>query len=185
MSTPFFDQPILNSPYTCPSRHRELDASGQTIQVRAVRPQRDGNGEPQLHLFGQLKRITRQWLDTCLQCQGGTYPAQLKYKMLADRASERIMAGINRALSGDRPVKAILDPYNPVGSTAHVRFTTSKTDRWRTAPDRCHIDWVILDSDWEGEFCRVAEAHPPLGLRRVRRCLPDRGRLQDQCRKRV
>ena len=121
---------------------------------------RDGNGDPQLHLFGQLKRITRQWLDTCLQCQGGTYPAQLKYKMLADRASERIMAGINRALIGDRPVKAILDPYNPIGSTAHVRFTTSKTDRWRTAPDRCHIDWVILDSDWEGEFCRVAEAHP-------------------------
>jgi type III restriction enzyme len=27
-------------------------------------------------------------------------------------------------------------------------------------PDRCHINWVILDSDWEGEFCRVAEAHP-------------------------
>ncbi len=121
---------------------------------------RDGNGEPQLHLFGQLKRITRQWLDGYLQCKGGTYPAQLKYKYLADRASERIMAGINRAHIGDRPVKAILDPYNPVGSTAHVRFTTSKTDRWRTAPDRCHIDWVILDSDWEGEFCRVAEAHP-------------------------
>ena len=121
---------------------------------------RDGNGEPQLHLFGQLKRITRQWLDTCLQCKGGTYPAQLKYKFLADWACERIMAGINRALIGDRPVKAILDPYNPVGSTAHVRFTTAKTDRWRTAPERCHIDWVILDSDWEGEFCRVAEAHP-------------------------
>ncbi len=121
---------------------------------------RDGNGEPQLHLFGQLKRITRQWLDGYLQCKGGTYPAQLKYKFLADWACERIMAGINRALIGDRPVKAILDPYNPVGSTAHVRFTTSKTDRWRTAPDRCHIDWVILDSDWEGEFCRVAEAHP-------------------------
>lgn len=122
---------------------------------------RDGNGEPQLHLFGQLKRITRQWLDTCLQCQGGTYPAQLKYKFLADWACERIMAGIHRDnLGKGRPIKAILDPYNPIGSTAHVRFTTSKTDRWRTAPERCHIDWVILDSDWEGEFCRVAEAHP-------------------------
>ena len=26
----------------------------------------------------------------------------------------------------------------------------------RFAPS-CHINWVILDSDWEGEFCRVAE----------------------------
>jgi type III restriction enzyme len=25
---------------------------------------------------------------------------------------------------------------------------------------KCHLNWVILDSDWEGEFCRVAEAHP-------------------------
>jgi len=42
---------------------------------------RDANGEPQLHLFGQLKRIVKQWLDEkCLDCKGGTYPAQLKYK---------------------------------------------------------------------------------------------------------
>ena len=52
---------------------------------------RDANGEPQSHLFGQLKRIARQWLDGYLVCKGGTYPAQLKYKMLADMACERIM----------------------------------------------------------------------------------------------
>lgn len=32
MSNPFFDQPILNSPYVRPSRHWELDASGQPTQ---------------------------------------------------------------------------------------------------------------------------------------------------------
>ena len=42
----------------------------------------------------------------------------------------------------------------------HVNFTTSKKDRWQTDSRRCHINWVILDSDWEGEFCRVAENHP-------------------------
>ena len=35
---------------------------------------RDPGEEPKLHLFGQLKRITKQWLDTCLVCKGGTYP---------------------------------------------------------------------------------------------------------------
>ena len=54
----------------------------------------------------------------------------------------------------------MLDPYNPTGSTSHVNFTTSKKDRWETDPRRCQINWVILDSDWEAEFCRVAEAHP-------------------------
>jgi len=121
---------------------------------------RDANGEPQLHLFGQLKRIARQWLDTCLKCKGGTYPAQLKYKMLADMACERITAGITQSLKDTRPIKAVLDPYNAAGSTAHVRFNTSKLSRWQTDARRCHINWVVLDSDWEGEFCRVAESHP-------------------------
>ena len=41
----------------------------------------------------------------------------------------------------------------------HVNFNTSKTERWETSPLKSHINWVILDSDWEAEFCRVAEAH--------------------------
>ena len=121
---------------------------------------RDAGEEPKLHLFGQLKRITRQWLADCLVCKGGTYPAQLMYQELADMACERITRAITRAQIGKRPVKAVLDPYNPTGTTSNVRFTTSKTDRWQTDSRYCHINWVILDSDWEGEFCRVAESHP-------------------------
>ena len=121
---------------------------------------RDPDGEPKLHLFGQLKRITRQWLDKCLVCKGGTYPAQLRYQELADMACERITAAITRAeIEYSRPVKAVLDPYNSVGSTAHVNFNTSKLNRYETDSRRCHINWVVLDSDWEAEFCRVAESH--------------------------
>ena len=121
---------------------------------------RNSDQQPQLNLFGQLKRIAKQWLDTCLVCKGGTYPAQLAYRQLADLACDRITAAITRAHMGERAVLAMLDPYNPQGSTAHVNFTTTRTDRWETRADRCHVNWVILDSDWEGEFCRVAEAHP-------------------------
>ena len=32
MSNPFFDPPILNSPYDYPQRHWELDADGQPTQ---------------------------------------------------------------------------------------------------------------------------------------------------------
>ncbi|MDV6317833.1 BPTD_3080 family restriction endonuclease [Chromohalobacter sp. HP20-39] len=121
---------------------------------------RDPGEQPKLHLFGQLKRITKQWLDTCLVCKGDTYPGLLMYQSLADVACDRITAAITRAEQGKRPIKAVLDPYNPTGSTAHVNFNTSKTDRWETDAQRCQLNWVILDSDWEAEFCRVAEAHP-------------------------
>ena len=121
---------------------------------------KDPGEEPRLHLFGQLKRITKDWLDRCLICKGGTYPAQLMYQSLADMACQKITTAITRTLEGSHPIVAVLDSYNPIGSTMHVNFNTSKTDRWETDSRRCHINWVILDSDWEAEFCRVAEAHP-------------------------
>ena len=122
---------------------------------------RDTGGDPQLALFGQLKRIVKQWLDEgYLQCVGNTYPAQLMFQELADLACERITAGITRALVGSQPIKALLDPYNPTGSTAYVNFITAKTSRWQTDARRCHVNWVVLDSHWEAEFCRVVEGHP-------------------------
>lgn len=124
---------------------------------------RDPGEEPKLHLFGQLKRITKEWLDQYLTCKGDTYPGQLMYQELADMACERITAAITLAeQANQRPIKAVLDPYNPTGTTRFVNFNTSKTERWQTngPPPKSHINWVILDSDWEAEFCRVAEAHP-------------------------
>jgi type III restriction enzyme len=123
---------------------------------------RDPGEEPKLYLFGQLKRITKQWLDTCLVCKGETYPALLMYQGLADMACNRITAAITRQFLGERPIKALLDPYNPTGSTSHVRFNTSRADRWETGgpPPKNQVNWVVLDSDWESEFCRVAESHP-------------------------
>ena len=129
---------------------------------------RDPGEAPKLHLFGQLKRITKEWLDAVdddgnpkyLVCKGDTYPALLMYQELADRACNKITAAITRKFEGERPIKALLDAYNPTGSSAHVRFNTSKTDRWETSSKHCQLNWVILDSDWEAEFCRVAESHP-------------------------
>jgi len=122
---------------------------------------RDPGEQPKLYLFGQLKRIAREWLDGgYLRCTGGTFPAQIAYKVIADMAAERIKAAITETLAKERPVKAILDAYNPTGSTAFVNFTTSKALRWQTDPRKCHVNWVVCDSDWEAEFCRVAEAHP-------------------------
>ena len=122
---------------------------------------RDPGEAPKVYLFGQLKTIARQWLDGgYLRYSAGTYPAQVIYLDIADLACERIKAAISAALEGDRPIKAILDAYNSKGSTRYVNFTTSKKTRWQTDARRCHVNWVVCDSDWEAEFCRIVEAHP-------------------------
>ncbi len=121
---------------------------------------RDSNQESVGSLFLPLKKITQKWLDNYLICRGQTFPAQLMYLELADMACEKIAAAITRTHLKDRPIKALLDPFTPSGSTRFVNFRTSKESRWRTDPRKCHVNWVILDSDWEAEFCRVVESHP-------------------------
>jgi len=94
---------------------------------------RDPDRDPELHLFGQLKRITRQWLEKYLICKGETYPAQLMYQELADMACNRIHTAITRRFEGEQPIRAMLDPYNPTGSSLHVNFYTSKPSRSQAA----------------------------------------------------
>ena len=66
---------------------------------------RDEGEEPRMPLFGQLRRVTRQWLDAgCLVCEGDTYPGLLKIKDLADMAADRIKAAITETLVGERAI---------------------------------------------------------------------------------
>jgi type III restriction enzyme len=55
---------------------------------------RDPGEEPKMHLFGQLKRITKQWLDNYLFARVVHIPRSSCIKMLADMACERITAAI-------------------------------------------------------------------------------------------
>jgi type III restriction enzyme len=137
MDNRFFEKPIINSPYEYPVRHWELDGQDQPTQriienrvdlnlehLEEMRRStllfhvarrllytkwRDPGSEPKLHLFGQLKHITRQWFDTCPVCKGGTYPSQLMYQELSDMACERITAGITRALGIRRIYRSLPD----------------------------------------------------------------------------
>ena len=118
---------------------------------------REPGEEVPIHLFGQAKHIVEDWVKNHFRCSGAAYPAQILYASLAQDACRRIMAGITRqAEKKTNVVKAVLNPYNPDGSTRYVRFVTTKRGLWKTNA-KCHINWAVLDSDWEGEFCRVLE----------------------------
>lgn len=121
---------------------------------------KDADGEPKLHLFYQIQRIVRRWIDEgYLECKGGTGTWMLQILSIANQAAERIYNGIAAAIGDEERIRAVLDPYNPKGSTRHVGFMTSK-DLYATSPAKCHINYVVSDSEWEAEFARAAEAHP-------------------------
>ena len=81
------------------------------------------------------------------------------YQSLADMAYNRITAAIT-SRQGERSIKALLDSYNSTGSTRNVNFTTARSGLWTTDARKCHVNLVVLDSDWEAELCRVVESHP-------------------------
>ena len=121
---------------------------------------READEPPRMHLFGGIKRAVNRWLaEGHLVCLGGTKPAMILYPELLDRAAELIFLACQTQAEGAGGIRAILDPYNPSGSSRFVSFFTAKP-LFTTNPARCHVNHVVCDSDWEAEFAQVAEAHP-------------------------
>lgn len=122
----------------------------------------NSDNERRTYLFGQLCNICNTWVTNYLRCEGGTYPGLLMYKVLADRACEKITMAIETSYRDEYPIRAITDPYNPWGSSRFINFTTSKELRYQpaSAPAKCHTNLVIGDSTWEIELCRVLDKHP-------------------------
>jgi type III restriction enzyme len=139
------------------------DTRAATIHLKLAewivkRKMTNAGDRPNIGLIIQMKSIVRAWMADHLVLAGSTQAAQLLYYNIADRVADRIMAAVTRGQEGGGRVIAMLDPYNREGSTRHVSFMTSK-DRYETG-DRCHINYAVIDSDWEAEFCRVADKHP-------------------------
>ena len=121
---------------------------------------RDDEGFPRQHLFPQVQRICRRWLDEgWLQLRGGVELGAVLYLSIADTVAEIIGNAIIRSSGEDRQPRVILDSYESEGSTASVNFQTTKPV-WTTDARKSHVSHVTLDSEWEAELARVLEAHP-------------------------
>ena len=120
---------------------------------------RDPGEDPPMHLFGDIKRAAKRWLDEGFLVAKGVPKQAVMYAELAEKAAERIYLACQRGVQGEHKVKAILDAYNPVGTTRFVAFNTTK-DVYVTDPAKSHVSHVVCDSDWEGELARVLERNP-------------------------
>jgi type III restriction enzyme len=119
-------------------------------------------GEPapaadaQVWLFPQILTIVKRWLAECVSCKDNTFPQLLLLVENAHKAAEKVHRAISAASPGERRVRAVLQPYDTTGTTAGVSFDTMK-QRWTTAADKCHINFVPCDSNWETIFAQAIE----------------------------
>jgi type III restriction enzyme len=119
---------------------------------------RDEDGFPRQHLFPQIQRICKRWLDEGYLVTQGVPVGAVLYLEIADTVAELIANAIVKSTDDDRPCRAVLDPYQPSGSTALVNFQTTRPV-WTTDPRKSHVSHVVIDSEWEAELARVLEAH--------------------------
>ena len=75
----------------------------------------DDAGNLKHWFFPQLLRIARQWLGECVTCKDNTFPQLLLLLEFARDAADRIYKAIVAGDTGDKSLKPILYPYDPIG----------------------------------------------------------------------
>ena len=104
----------------------------------------------QFQRFPDIKRIVEPWYQEQLEVVGGDGSMEQKrlvmlwnYKAVLDNINE----GIHQANSDHEEITAVLNYYNPEGSTAHVYRPTNKTVY---PTQKSHVNFVIAEPDsWQ------------------------------------
>jgi type III restriction enzyme len=138
---------------------RPSEISFQLAKHLLYRDFKDEDGFPRQHLFPQIQRICKRWLDEGYLVTQGVPIGAVLYLDIAHTVIDVIASAIAKSTGDERPARAVLDPYQPTGSTASVNFQTTRAV-YTTDHRKSHVSHVVLDSEWEAELARVLEAHP-------------------------
>ena len=139
------------------TKYRDKSVAYQVAGYTLRKFFRDDDGSVQIWRYPDLLRITEQWMADCLVTKGGVPKQILRWPSLAQRAAEKIARACTPSKAGEEAIRPILNPYNRTGSTSHVQFDTTRTTLFETRPDRCHLNFVVYDKDWEAGFAQRIE----------------------------
>jgi len=122
---------------------------------------RDESGVPMFQKFAQLKAVVQKWYDKQVEIVGGEGDADARRLVLfwnQDKTNASIYEGIREHNHDTERIIAILNHYNPEGSTSHVSGATTKKV-WPT--EKSHINYVVADTDsWEQIAAKTLEEIP-------------------------
>ena len=115
----------------------------------------------EFQFFGQLKKVCQQWYNTQVQVIGGDGSRDMRRMVVFWNQKETatsIYEGIRRANSDNEKIKAILNFYNPQGSTRYVFGATTKPVYPTT---KSHVNVVVADTaSWEQIAAKTLEELP-------------------------
>lgn len=107
--------------------------------------------------FPELLRIVRTWRETCLDLKDRVFPQLLWLQELRAKAAEKVARSISAGEAGEGRILPILAPYDPVGSAAHVDFSTGRPT-WPTCADKSCVSHVVADTGtWEQKVAESLE----------------------------
>jgi type III restriction enzyme len=118
---------------------------------------RAADDAPQPWLFPQLLPITERWLRECVVLKDHAFPQMLLIAEWQHDAAEKICRAIQRGTAGEQRIMPILRPYDPIGSSRYVDFTTTKNVY---EAGKSHLNYVVLDSSWEAKLASVLDEMP-------------------------
>ena len=113
----------------------------------------------QFQKFPDIKKIVETWYNEQLEIIGGDGSTEQKrlvmlwnYKAVLDN----IMEGVHKANEDHEEISAVLNYYNPEGSTIHVYRPTNKTVY---PTQKSHVNYVIAeDNSWQQIAAKTLDA---------------------------
>ena len=104
----------------------------------------------QFQKFARLRKIVEEWYYNQVEIVGGDGSPELRRLVVffdKKKVVASIYEGIRQATAGEDSISAILNYYNPEGSTRHVHNSTAKPVY---ATTKSHVNYVVADTDsWE------------------------------------
>jgi type III restriction enzyme len=116
----------------------------------------DDEHSPHFQLFNKLLQIVKFWYENKIQLVG---ESDLKYKKLiffqdTKTVVDHIKMGINPDKNTSEHIRPVFNFYNKFSSTRYVNGNTVK-EVYPTK--RSHINFVVMDSDWEAICAKTLE----------------------------
>ena len=103
----------------------------------------------QFQKFARLKKVVEYWYYNQVDVVGSTDPNRRRLVIFFDKQKvvASIYEGIKNAVQGSAHISAIVNFYNPEGSTTYVHGATTKSVYPTT---KSHVNFVVADTDnWE------------------------------------
>lgn len=113
-------------------------------------------GQPDLEpLFPQALRIVAEILDDYVVYAKGVHEGEIDTELYKSQIVNRLRDCLRPVEHGDGALLPVYDEYQPIGSTATVRFLTAKPVEPTT---KSHVNYVVCDSELERAVARRLEA---------------------------